>query len=282
MQNAPTLFVSHGAPTFALEPGRAGAQLAEWGRRLEWPPAVVIVSPHWMTHGVKVTGALRPATIHDFGGFDPKLYELAYPAEGDPALARRIASLLAQAGWPAAIDPERGLDHGAWVPLLHLYPQAHVPVLQVSMPADLDARGAYELGRALAPLATQGVLVVGSGSLTHNLYEFRVGSAGEAGYARAFTDWIRQAVRSADIARLVGALDLAPDARRAHPTAEHYLPLLVALGAAPQVLPATVLDGGIVHGVLAMESYVFGRGPSYTSTVKAASNRGFSATPLTT
>jgi len=255
----PALFLSHGAPTFALAPGRSGAQLAALGRQLDRPRAIVVVSPHWMTRGVRVTGALQPETLHDFGGFDPRLDDLVYPAPGDPVLARRVAGLLTEAGWPAQVDPERGLDHGAWVPLLHLFPDAGVPVLQVSMPADLDSPSAYRLGQALAPLAREGVLVVGSGSLTHNLYEFRMGSTAPADYAREFTHWIREAVQSGDTERLVGALERAPHARRAHPTSEHFLPLLVALGAAPEERPATVLDGGIEHEVLAMESYVFGR-----------------------
>ena len=178
----PSLFVSHGAPTFALHPGRAGAQLAELGRLLPRPRAVVLVSPHWMTRGVKVTGALRPETLYDFGGFDPRLRDLVYPAPGDPALAQRIATLLTEAGWTASVDPVRGLDHGAWVPLMHLYPKAEVPVLQVSMPHDLDAQSAHALGQALAPLGAEGVLVLGSGSLTHNLYEFRMDSPKEAAY----------------------------------------------------------------------------------------------------
>ncbi len=255
----PSLFVSHGAPTFALEPGRAGAQLGALGRQLERPRAVVVVSPHWTTRGVRVTGALRPETIHDFGGFDRRLYDMAYPAEGAPALAQRIAALLSQAGWPAQVDPQRGLDHGAWVPLMHLFPRADLPVLQVSMPVGLDSASAWRLGQALAPLAAEGVLVVGSGSLTHNLYEFRMGSTVEADYAREFTHWIRDAVRAGDAARVVEGLERAPHAQRAHPTSEHYLPLVIALGAAPQALPVTVLDGGIEHEVLAMESYVFGR-----------------------
>jgi 4,5-DOPA dioxygenase extradiol len=258
MTPAPTLFVSHGAPTFAIEPGRAGAQLAALGRELERPRAVVVVSPHWQTRGVKVTGAARPVTIHDFGGFDPKLYDITYPVDGDPVLAQRIVSLLAQAGWAASVDPQRGLDHGAWVPLMHLFPDAGVPVLQVSMPVDLDEAGALALGRALAPLAAQGVLVIGSGSLTHNLYEFRMGAADEAGYAREFALWVRSAVRSGDTSRLQATMQQAPHARRAHPTTEHFLPLLVAAGAAHEEAPIQVLDGGIVHGVLAMESYVFG------------------------
>jgi 4,5-DOPA dioxygenase extradiol len=256
----PTLFVSHGAPTFALEPGLAGAQLGALARALPVPRAVVVVSPHWMTPGVEVTAASAPGTIHDFGGFDRALYRMRYPAPGDPALARRVAALLRAAGWDAAPNEERGLDHGAWVPLMHLYPDATVPVVQVSMPMGLDARRAVDLGRALAPLADEGVLVVGSGSLTHNLYEFRAGTGEQgAAYAREFSEWIRAAVQAGDGERLADALERAPHAARAHPTTEHFLPLLVAFGAARAPLPATVLDGGIVHGVLAMESYAFGR-----------------------
>ncbi|QRR36487.1 dioxygenase [Hydrogenophaga sp. YM1] len=260
MISQPALFVSHGAPTFAIEPGVSGAQLAALGHQLDRPRAIVVVSPHWITHGnVKVTGARRPETIHDFGGFDSKLYEIHYPVVGDPALAQRIVTLLTEAGWSAGIDPQRGLDHGAWVPLLHLYPNAEIPVLQVSMPSDLDERKAYALGQALAPLSDEGVLVIGSGSLTHNLYEFRARTSAEAAYAREFTEWVRAAVQQGDVTKVVNALERAPHAQRAHPTTEHFLPLPVALGAARDTRRATVLDGGITHGVLAMESYLFGR-----------------------
>lgn len=255
----PALFVSHGAPTFALEPGLAGAQLAAAGRALGKPRAIVVVSPHWMTRGIEVGAAARPETVHDFGGFPRALYRLQYPAPGAPELAERTAQLLRDAGLPATLDSERGLDHGAWVPLMHLFPQADVPVVPVSLPVDADAAGAYALGRALAPLAAQGVLVAGSGSLTHNLYEFRMGHEEGAPYAREFSLWIRQAVLDGDRERLLHALERAPHAARAHPTAEHFLPLLVALGASDEGAPATVLDGGIRDSVLAMESYVFGR-----------------------
>jgi 4,5-DOPA dioxygenase extradiol len=259
MKHFAPLFVSHGAPTFALEPGLAGAQLRALGRALGRPRAVVVVSAHWRTAGVLVTSAQQPRTIHDFGGFAAELYDITYPAKGDPVLAGRIADMLRIAGWQASLDSSRGLDHGAWVPLLHLFPDADIPVVQVSMPRSLEPESALRLGRALAPLASQGVLVVGSGSLTHNLYEFQHEATGEAPYAREFTQWIRSAVQTGDTLRLVSALHDAPHAARAHPTSEHFLPLLVALGAAEEPLPATVLDGGIEHGVLSMESYVFGR-----------------------
>lgn len=259
MTAMPSLFISHGAPTFALAPGRAGALLGALGQRLERPRAVVLVSPHWMTRGLKVTGSARPTTVHDFGGFDPRLYELGYPAPGDPELARELVALLGEAGWPASIDPERGLDHGAWVPLMHLFPEADVPVLQLSLPLDLDEPWAHALGQALAPLAERGVLVIGSGSLTHNLYEFRQGEHEAADYAREFAHWVRDAVRAADVERLTHVMARAPHARRAHPTTEHLLPLAVALGAGGGSRAVTVLDGGIVHGVLSMDSFVFGR-----------------------
>lgn len=258
MARLPTLFVSHGAPTFAMEPGKAGAQLGALGRVLGKPRAIVIVSPHWMTTGVSVTSALDLDTIHDFGGFPRALYDIRYPAKGDPLLARGIADISRTAGWAASLDTSRGLDHGAWVPLLHMFPRADVPVVQVSVPMSLDPASALRFGRALAPLAEEGVLIVGSGSLTHNLYEFRHRTTSEAPYAREFTEWIRRAVQAGDTARLANALEVAPHAARAHPTTEHFLPLLVALGAAREQLPVTVLDGGIEHGVLSMESYVFG------------------------
>ncbi|GAB1578316.1 dioxygenase [Bordetella petrii] len=257
MHAQPTLFVSHGAPTFALQPGRAGPLLAALGQRLARPRGVLIVSPHWMTRGLAATASPHPATIHDFGGFPAEFYALRYPAPGDPALAARVAALLGESGQRVELDAERGLDHGAWVPLLHMYPQHDVPVVQLSLPATLQPASAWALGQALAPLSGEGVLVVGSGSLTHNLYEFRQRDGADEPYVRAFTDWARQAVRRHDRAALVGYLEAAPQARRAHPTAEHYLPLLIAAGAAAPDADVEVMDGGISHGVLSMDAYVF-------------------------
>lgn len=259
MQPMPSLFVSHGAPTFALEPGLAGAQLRALGLALGKPHAVVVVSPHWMTRGIEITSTERPETVHDFGGFPQALYALQYPAPGAPELALHIQQLLASQGVPSRLDARRGLDHGAWVPLMHLFPDADVPVAQVSLPVETDEPKAFALGRALAALAQHGVLVIGSGSLTHNLYEFRTGEASAAAYAQEFAAWVRHAVLNGDMTRLRQTLQIAPHATRAHPTTEHFLPLLVAAGAAATPSPVTVLNGGIRHGVLAMESFVFGR-----------------------
>jgi 4,5-DOPA dioxygenase extradiol len=258
MSPLPTLFVSHGAPTFARNPGRAGPLLKALGRALPRPAAVVVVSPHWTTPRPRVATCARPSTIHDFGGFDRMLYEIDYPAAGQPELAGLTVDLLRAAGWAAEADAQRGLDHGAWVPLTYLYPDADVPVFQVSMPARLDAEGAYAFGRALAPLSSKGVLVIGSGTLTHNLYEFRR-SGPDSAYVAEFVAWVRQAVVDGDGDRLLKSLEMAPHARRAHPTADHFWPLPVAAGAATALRPATVLEGGIAHGILAMDSYVFGQ-----------------------
>ena len=247
---------------FALEPGQLGPRLAAVGEHLAPPRAVLVVSPHWMTRGLRVSTAATPETIHDFGGFDRALYRIQYPAPGAPELAHRTVALLRASGWPAEADESRGLDHGTWVPLRFLYPQADVPVFQVSLPADLAPRRAYELGQALQPLRDDGVLVVGSGSLTHNLYELRrQGDGDEAEYAREFAAWVRKAIEARDDARLVDTLAIAPHASRAHPTAEHFLPLLVAAGAAAGEPEVQTLEGGITYGVLAMDSYLFGARP---------------------
>jgi 4,5-DOPA dioxygenase extradiol len=261
MTRLPSLFISHGAPTFALEPGLAGPRLTALGRQLSRPQAVLVVSPHWMTPSPRVGTSAQPETIHDFGGFDPALYRIQYPVRGHEALAQRTIEQLTRAGWPAQADARRGLDHGAWVPLMHLYPAADVPAFQVSLPSRLDAQGAWAFGQALAPLADEGVLIVGSGSLTHNLYEFRGMHGPDEPYVKAFAAWVREAVEQGDRPRLLRTLDDAPDARRAHPTPEHFWPLLMAAGAADAgdgPPPAAVIEGGIAYGMLAMDAYAFG------------------------
>lgn len=254
----PVLFVSHGAPTFAIEPGLAGARLSALGKALPRPTAIVVVSPHWMTRAtVRITASDRPETIHDFGGFPEALYRLAYPAPGQPELALQVQELLTAAGWRAEADAHRGLDHGAWVPLLHLLPEADVPVVQVSLPVPLDTLGALRLGQALQPLRESGVLILGSGSLTHNLYEFRTGHAPTAEYVTAFSDWIAQKLKAREIDSLLDYRRLAPEAARAHPSEEHLLPLFVALGAAGEAYAMQLIEGGVTYGVLAMDSYLF-------------------------
>jgi len=257
MYRAPSLFVSHGSPMFALEPGVLGPNLERIGANLSALTAIAVVSPHWQTRGVRITGASVLETIHDFGGFPAPLYALQYPARGAPHIASQVLELLQSARFDAAIDPGRGLDHGAWVPLRYLKPDAEVPVLQVSMPHDLDAAGALRLGQALAPLRELGVLVIGSGSLTHNLYEFRQ-HINDPQYAQTFADWIAEVVTRGDADALVHYRERAPHAVRAHPTEEHFLPLLVAFGASHAQEPRRLVEGGMTYGILSMDSYGFG------------------------
>jgi len=255
----PVMFMSHGAPTFALEPGLAGPTLTGIGRHLRQVQAVVIVSAHWTTGTqVLITGADWPETIHDFHGFPAALYALRYPAPGNPSLARNIAAQLVKRGWQAQVDDARGLDHGAWVPLLHLFPQADIPVVQVSLPVAGGADLAWELGRALAPWREAGVLIAGSGTLTHNLADLRNPDGAVRQYVQAFTDWVRAHVAALDHDALRRYRAQAPAAQRAHPTEEHFLPLLVAIGAADADEPVCIVDGGVEHGALAMDAYVFG------------------------
>ena len=255
---APVFFISHGAPTFATEPGQLGPLLQTIGQGLVATRAVLVVSPHWQSRDLLVMTTAQPETVHDFGGFAAELYALQYPAVGQPELAVSAAALLTQAGFTVSLDARRGLDHGAWVPLMHLLPQAKVPVFQVSMPTRLTTAQALQVGQALACLRTQGVVIVCSGSMTHNLYELRQPGAQPVPYAGEFTAWVRSAVVTRGIGRVVNYRAEAPNAERAHPSDEHFLPLLVALGATVETDPVRVLDGGITYGVLSMESYVWG------------------------
>ncbi|MFC6674256.1 DODA-type extradiol aromatic ring-opening family dioxygenase [Marinobacterium aestuariivivens] len=258
MSIAPVFFISHGAPTFALEPGQLGPKLRAAGQQLTDVKAILVVSPHWQTRDIRVMTTAAPETIHDFGGFPRALYALQYPAPGAPQLATATAQLLSRSGWAVGVEPQRGLDHGAWVPLLHMLPDARVPVFQVSMPYSLDTASALQLGRTLAPLREEGVMILGSGSMTHNLYEFRQSSGREAAYAREFAQWNHRAIMANEIDQLLAYRTLAPHAERAHPTDEHYLPLLVALGARSEQEPARFIEGDITYGVLSMDSYAWG------------------------
>lgn len=254
----PVFFISHGAPTFATEPGVLGPRLQALGQQLTGIQAVLVLSPHWQTREVKVMGTAVPETLHDFGGFPANLYALQYPAAGQPGIAREAARLLSAAGFATGLDEQRGLDHGAWVPLYHLLPKAELPVFQVSMPFDLDTQSAWNLGQALKPLREQGVLILASGSMTHNLYEIRQSDGEPQAYAREFADWVKVAVLANAIHPLIHYRAEAPHAQRAHPSEEHFLPLLVALGAQGDGDVPQLIEGGMTHGVLSMDSYVWG------------------------
>ena len=254
---APSLFVSHGAPTFALEPGLLGPKLKDIGAQLSGLKAVLVVSAHWQTRGVEVMTTVAPATMHDFDGFPDALYQLQYPVAGAPEPAAEAARLLSGAGFSVSASSQRGLDHGAWVPLRYLRPEGETPVFEVSMPFDLDPAGARRLGAALQPLRAHGVMILGSGSLTHNLGEFSPGVQHASAYVREFRDWIRACVERNDLESLLRYRELAPHARRAHPTEEHFLPLLVAMGARRSNDRVEVLEGGVEYGMLSMDSFAW-------------------------
>jgi len=259
MPTLPSLYVSHGSPMTALTPGATGVRLAELARSLPRPRAIVLASAHWLAHAPRVGAAARPETIHDFYGFPPALYQLRYPAPGAPALAAQVHGLLDAAGLSPTLDAARGLDHGAWVPLRLLYPEADIPVVPLSIQPEASPAQQYAIGRALAPLRHEGVLVIGSGSLTHNLHDLQAGygEGHEAPYVRPFADWIERKLRDGDTAALLDYRRQAPFARHAHPTDEHLLPLFVALGAAGDGAHAQRIDAGIDLGFLAMDIYRF-------------------------
>ena len=254
-QELPTLFLSHGSPMHALQPGAVRGVWESLGRTLPRPKAILIASAHWETNHPALTGALHPETIHDFYGFPKPLYEIQYPAPGAPDIAARALDLLQEKKFKASTDPVRGLDHGAWSPLLYMYPKADVPVVQVSVQTALGPKHHLELGRALAPLAHEGVLVLGSGHMTHNLRERRDGAP--APYASEFQEWVKQRIDRHALDELADYRRLTPNGVRAHPTDEHFLPLFVALGAAGENYKAKRIYDGIEMGALAMDAYLF-------------------------
>ena len=238
MTRLPALFISHGSPMHAAHPGEVGKAWKRLADSLPRPKAILIASAHWETDIAMLTGAERPETIHDFGGFPEELYRLHYDAPGSPELARRARELLKDAGQCAGIDGLRGLDHGAWTPLLHMYPKADVPVVELSVQPALGAGPHLELGRGLSPLRDEGVLIIGSGHMTHNLREgFAAMRGGDPhpqplAYVAQFADWVGQHIADRDLQALADYRRQAPHAARAHPSEEHFLPLFVALGAA--------------------------------------------------
>lgn len=279
----PSLYISHGSPMLAIDPGPTGAAFDALGGQLRArrPRAVLVISAHWIYSTLAVTSRERQEAWHDFGGFPRELYALRYDAPGSPALAERVKALVEAAAVPGAgfvgQDDERPLDHGAWMPMRHFFPDADVPVVQLALNPYLSPATQIEIGRALAPLRDEGVLVLASGSFTHNLQEvFGDGRRDQHGpqaepYVEAFRGWMTDALDEAlatgDTGRIADYRAQAPYARRAHPTDEHLLPFFVALGAAlgaqaasgAGVAPVSVsrVADEVTYGVLAMDSFVF-------------------------
>ena len=252
----PSLFISHGSPMLALQPGASGPALARLASELPRPRAIVVVSAHWESSELRVSATAQPRTWHDFGGFPAALYRVQYPAPGSPPLAAEIIRLLADAGLPAQLDDQRPLDHGAWVPLSLLYPQADIPVVQVSLPSRQGPALQSQVGQALSALRGQGVLLIGSGSITHNLGEldWQAGPEVIEPWAQAFRDWMVTKLESQDEAALHDYRQQAPYAVRSHPTDEHLLPLFFAHGAGGRF---KVEHSGFTLGALGMDIYSF-------------------------
>ena len=256
----PSLFVPHGAPTFALRPGAAGAALVRQAQSLPLPRAIVIVSAHWDTELPTVGFADRPETIHDFWGFPEELYTLRYPATGCREAAEEVVAALRGACLPVERDAGRGLDHGAWAPLRLMFPDADVPVIPLSIQSHGGPREAYRLGQALAPLAARGFLIIASGNVTHNLRDYQTAARNDGrtpGYVRQFADWIAARLDAGDIPALLDYRRQAPGAVQSHPSDEHLLPLHVALGAGGENARAERFHSGIDDYVIAMDAYSF-------------------------
>lgn len=256
----PVLFVSHGAPTLAIADGDAHRFLKGLGRDLDPPTSILVMSAHYIEPEATLTATDTPETIHDFGNFDQALYEMRYPAPGDPALADRAVRLLNDAGVAAGTTTDRGLDHGAWIPLALMYPAADIPVIQVSLDPRQGPEYHYRLGTALSVLRDEGVLIIGSGGVTHNLGRLAWSGADQPtpDWAVAFNDWVADAIAGNRVDDLLSYRERAPHAAMNHPTEEHYFPLLFALGAADGETHRERIHHSYTYAALSMDAYRFG------------------------
>lgn len=252
----PVLFVGHGAPTNALPDTQFARDWAGVAARWARPKAILSISAHWTTRGLGVTAMARPRTIHDFRGFPPKLYEMQYPAPGDPALAAHIAELLRPLN--AVQDQGWGLDHGTWCPLLHIYPEADIPVLQLSLDASLSPAEHVDLARRLAPLREEGVLILGSGDFVHNLRTLIWrGEAPPYDWAVRFNEWVKARLLAGDVEALVN-YRAHPDAALAAPDWDHFYPLLYVAALARPGEPVAFVTDYILGGSASMTSAIIG------------------------
>lgn len=250
---AETLFVSHGSPSLLLDDCPARTFLQNLSTMYHRPKAILVISAHWDTTQIKITSGIAHETIYDFQGFQPELYDMRYPAQGNPDLAGQIKQLLSPA-FDGVFDPQRGLDHGAWVPLMLMYPEADITVLQLSINRHADPAHHFAIGQALKPLREHGVMILASGSSTHNLREmirdFRADQP--PSWVASFNEWLADKLEAMSIEELFRYTD-HPDGLRNHPTPDHILPLFVALGAGDG--QARRLHQSYTYGVLGMDAY---------------------------
>ena len=255
----PAVFVSHGAPTLSIETSAARDFLSGLGETLGKPEAILVVSAHWESSEAAVSAVARPETIHDFFGFPQELYRLAYPAPGAPELASRASKLLRAKGIATHVHPTRGLDHGAWVPLLLMYPQADIPVTQLAVQPPLGTDHHFHLGEALRSLRDEGVLILASGGVTHNLYEFgrHRRDAPPPAWVTGFQEWLAHTIETGDKDDFLHYRERAPEAARNHPSEEHFLPIFAAAGAGDPDVAGRRIHRSHTFGVLAMDAYRF-------------------------
>lgn len=255
----PTLFVSHGSPDSLLYKSPSRDFLKQLGSQLETPKAILVISAHGASQVPTVSTAIQTTAIHDFWGFPPELYAMSYTALGAPELATQVTKLLAQAGFQVNTNSSQKLDHGAWQPLLLMYPEAQIPVTQLSIQPHLSTSHHLHLGRALASLRQEGVLILTSGSATHNLRAFGAYSfdATPPDWVKQFDDWLAMTIAHNDVDALLNYRQQAPYAAQNHPTHEHLLPLFVALGAGGDSVQGMQLHSSFTYGVLSMAAYAF-------------------------
>lgn len=251
----PSLFISHGAPSIAIEQDDFTRAVAAFGESLRGARAIAVVSAHWQARSVRVNAVAHPETIYDFGGFSPELYKIRYEAPGDPALAREISALLGN----APLEETRGWDHGLWVPLRILLPDANVPIVEVAQPSPTTPAELLRIGQALAPLRDRGVVIAGSGGIVHNLRAIHLAdkSASVDDWAKQFDDWFATHLASRDFNTISRYRDLAPHANLAVPTPEHFEPVFVALGASRDTDTLTTIYEGFHYGNLSMRTFAF-------------------------
>ncbi|AWL29704.1 dioxygenase [Acinetobacter defluvii] len=255
LQTLPGLFISHGSPMLALDPEQVGPALNRLSLNLPKPQAIVVMSAHWESNALEVSTAIRPETWHDFRGFPPELYEIRYPASGNPELAEEILHLLAEAHLPAHANSTRPRDHGVWMPLLHMYPDADIAVVEISLPMHMNADDIYKIGQVLAPLREKQILLIGSGSITHNLRELAWhGDASQVPeWASTFRNYVVNKLTHHDYDAVLDWSNI-PFVQRNHPTLEHFAPLFFAMGTGSRF---SVVHSSFSMGALGMDIYRF-------------------------
>ncbi|MDA3898484.1 MAG: class III extradiol ring-cleavage dioxygenase [Desulfobacteraceae bacterium] len=253
----PVLFISHGPPTILLMDTPVRSFLKQLGGQIPTPRSILCISAHWEASKPNVSSGAQAELIYDFGG-PPQLFEQTYSAPGAPDLADETCKLLAAAGIDAGKNPDRGLDHGAWIPLKLMFPKADIPIVQLSVQTEKDTSHHFELGKALRPLRQKGVLIIGSGGAVHNLYDIQGHKINDApvDYTVAFDQWLFEKITSGQIKDLIDYKKFAPEPEQSHPfPAEHFLPLFVCLGASRQEEKATRIHQGFMYGTLSMAAY---------------------------